>query len=1234
MKAKFFSIASVSFLVDLGKTELTILDMRGIDQLIDHPGASPVFGYIALKTFLPNRRFLGNYGESTQPHRGMCAREGRVPDILRRKKDCPLDANAAWIQRLFPSHDGVNFVTNQQGADIISHLTPRAIGAVLQRIAEVADSEWFSHERMSVLRRELGMILFYHMNYEKFVDSHLDELQKKAVHRKKRGQEALNLIGTSLEDWEDMRPEIVKSVKALIESVGTAKVARNLRKLTERLIGAPPDLVNDVFGYIYASVHVPNGALRLVRDEAKVAPDLELIETQLEELVKSNAVLMEEVNRSLNSIDPQTRAEVELWNELKRRERVMGIYDETGTVSKFGDRSEFAAIADLLVDALIESRGTSQHYPKLLPEHALLAFFVNRADTKDDVIDLLRGMPRLVKDGRILGDTDTQFLDSFRNSRWSPRLDFDPHLELGDPRKGEVGFVHAWDGAFVKELLGWSVEKLLFHFIMIDYAARDTPRVFSYAVVEHELPSGEVIKFADCGETSVRNFFNIVLYDRDSFKFRADLFDSFGRGAQPLQGTHSEGAVHTAAGENDLFAHSTEELDLAQQIDINPALRHFYETYSDPLSAAKQTLRVEWALNVVAGKEGVTYNTFSKDKEGFEIRSLGNPDNMLNLLGQLLLKESVREIWNQLRRNEKLDTLCRIISRPDRRFSWRPSDMSIAFDINDEPVFEWLFDENHFAITDLTWASSQWQRIVVESISPALTDNSGRSFLLPILFTESSFVAVRDIVSTESLIHLMFACNAGDVESRVRLFEQIITSDLKIAILLKPLADKLRAKVPESTDIYTRRSIHRALVKAQYPYYDGPMHALGRPDAVYTKMTFAGLSQMFSDEIARAIGPSWSRRLFGNDLIITDFISARRGDRGKLRATGSDSIKLCNALNDKSKRRRVLTQLVIREAVLSKMRHRRDMQHNLNTAPVDFCSLNSAVAMVYKAMPVEGFHAMGVEEWACIYSDMGKKGMRMPAPDSQYIEQFIASPFGFFWTSSMSPFGQYQTSNGDITLENFVTGNHRPQFVRCGFDVTDPTTTGTIWSKPAAFSVLAAKYVESDSYFPNHPEAADVMRTSYKTRVYTREIIIGSPNMATGMSWQSVMDKCNSLNKEEERSQIQSEFSERTDRIRAFGINSSEALRAARKGGFFVLSVPEWEHVFTDLVSHPEELEFLARFLEPDYGCNYYTSDHSGFSCRGIESLGENDRAFRCAYLRPLEDTSADMGDVQLTDFD
>ncbi len=68
---------------------------------------------------LENRRFLGNYGSKKDGY-GCMEGVSAIHAKLVENRDCPQDSTSEWLQRLFPSQDGVNFVANQVGSDPIS----------------------------------------------------------------------------------------------------------------------------------------------------------------------------------------------------------------------------------------------------------------------------------------------------------------------------------------------------------------------------------------------------------------------------------------------------------------------------------------------------------------------------------------------------------------------------------------------------------------------------------------------------------------------------------------------------------------------------------------------------------------------------------------------------------------------------------------------------------------------------------------------------------------------------------------------------------------------------------------------------------------------------------------------------------------------------------------------------------------------------------------------------------
>ena len=126
------------FLITPLYAEIESQDSKGIHKWIkpEYQIYSPVLGYVFLDSEeARNYRFLGNYGPKVPGHgcmdlvpnyqNGVNLPHGRMPGLIERK-DCPQDFTSEWIQRLFPSHDGMVFTENSHSAILfpISLLKP------------------------------------------------------------------------------------------------------------------------------------------------------------------------------------------------------------------------------------------------------------------------------------------------------------------------------------------------------------------------------------------------------------------------------------------------------------------------------------------------------------------------------------------------------------------------------------------------------------------------------------------------------------------------------------------------------------------------------------------------------------------------------------------------------------------------------------------------------------------------------------------------------------------------------------------------------------------------------------------------------------------------------------------------------------------------------------------------------------------------------------------------------
>jgi len=264
---------------------------------------------------------------------------------------------------------------------------------------------------------------------------------------------------------------------------------------------------------------------------------------------------------------------------------------------------------------------------------------------------------------------------------------FSPDLLLGPPQGGPLPpFDPAWSDAVVPGVL----ERMEVHraggcgpvppdeiavFLESQRTKGIIPALVNYGMARH----GGAL-YPDCGETSLRNFFNIAL-TRDG-RFSEDLFTAF---------------LHR------LPAPPTEKL---------AALHAFYRAFPQVSGQTTQAARDAWSelvsgLNRPGDPLPIVYGNGSHNLKGTGLR------NMLNLIAHLLPDPILNAPWEEGRAlsqaTGKLDRLCQLVSAPGRFFACvaakggeTESEFgTFTFSINREQVFEWAFKPGHFAIRSL-----------------------------------------------------------------------------------------------------------------------------------------------------------------------------------------------------------------------------------------------------------------------------------------------------------------------------------------------------------------------------------------------------------------------------------------------------------------------------------------------------------------------------------------------------
>ncbi len=190
---------------------------------------SPIHGAKMLASNeMKNRRFFGNY--STKNPIYTCLDGTRNGELLLKNNDCPQDPLSEWLQKLFPSPDGVNFVVNQINTDPASKLTPQKIGSIFSELIDIND-EQFKDDKfvMNLTRKIEGIISEQYQSQINEIQSSLKDKNKKLVELKIQGH-------CGSENYIEIEEEINKLTKIFDHLVmsKTFDVNKMLQNPTER----------------------------------------------------------------------------------------------------------------------------------------------------------------------------------------------------------------------------------------------------------------------------------------------------------------------------------------------------------------------------------------------------------------------------------------------------------------------------------------------------------------------------------------------------------------------------------------------------------------------------------------------------------------------------------------------------------------------------------------------------------------------------------------------------------------------------------------------------------------------------------------------------------------------------------------------------------------------------------------------------------------------------------------
>ncbi len=338
---------------------------------------------------------------------------------------------------------------------------------------------------------------------------------------------------------------------------------------------------------------------------------------------------------------------------------------ESRALEKVIQVEAYTNLAELLVGSVEEStKGNSnEHYIPYTTEQILLAFVWAKSNTREDCKEFFDALGQDYVDQNALNNwinTKPEYTRKDYN-------DFQDNLNKID-QKEIAQFVMA------------NYETAVFAVRAYYMWDQTLPFVFAGTTVEY-IKDGKVYSFADCGETSLRNFFNIILKNLGEGKFDINYL---------------------------LNAKSVSDTIL---LKISEILIKFYKKNFSFDNVTSLQLYNDWTY-VVEDLNGVQYVEPSNEgKRFYEIDSGIN--NILQVLNNLLFGDN--EKFKELSKKEKLDLICKQLSRDNFTLGWQafddkdnPADvnthdfLTLKFEVNSnnkKVFFEWKFEANHFVLS-------------------------------------------------------------------------------------------------------------------------------------------------------------------------------------------------------------------------------------------------------------------------------------------------------------------------------------------------------------------------------------------------------------------------------------------------------------------------------------------------------------------------------------------------------
>ncbi len=648
---------------------------------------------------LENIRLSGNYG-----HPGEALfRPSKDPTHLSR--DCAHDPVATFIQFLFPSGDLTQLNLTTNSSDFVFTLKPEKIGHILRIItpyhhANEAEKKEIARGLFSLFADSKKSKSFFDKEINNKIKAKRTELilDKKGVFieeysQTKDAQDAINILYKVIKSGESLtEADHQEFLETVLNPVFKKKYGKYLRK----------DAVGDDAKSFQNAYKVISDAYKNHQNAIKNDIDHEVNSYQ-------NNLLLEQKIEKLTSKE---------WVSSSLKPLMAALKKAGNSNQKDGLKRDPYYFIGMLFQALELENQEGSIYPEQTVEKSLLALAWRKTNGQESEVDkVMAPLKGLVE----------------RDKKPSFPLTQDNYFKFKE-------FVEEKGTNAISEIFEADPDFAFFIQNGMNKYEASLPKVlnYGYASVDNKNNAGDVIKFPDCGSTSLRNFLNILLFDASSRHFSVEHLENLGDQGGRFQ---------------EIIA--------------------YYKHYNTPDLMLSQRARDDFA-KITSGLDNVSYTkrNFAEINPGLKNMFQVFLEIAPNLFGE------TRDIKTQA--YEILSTFTDNVKRPELTIQWDvPKDkkthqpkidftnnkkgiMNLPFAL-DKKEIEWQFLDAHF---NLKYESNEvtWQRAIhyklAESFEGDFTTQS------PLYFYQSSLMVetLKDKPSKDFWISLWRADLNNDEE--------------------------------------------------------------------------------------------------------------------------------------------------------------------------------------------------------------------------------------------------------------------------------------------------------------------------------------------------------------------------------------------------------------------------------------------------------------------------------------